>query len=1244
MARHDRVSPRRAHARTTVPEDMAFAPCPQRPALAARLVPLALALGCTANPGKADPAAQADAAAPSGVLPTKGLRFEDDGGVRRAPVSLTASDGTGLTLMSLTARGVVEEPLAFTELRMVFENPTDRQIEGRFEIDMPPGAAISRFAMKIHGHWQEGEVVERQAARVAYEDFLHRKQDPALLENKAGNSFSARVFPIGPRERKELIVSYSQELVSSAEPYRLMLRGLPELHDLDASVIVREPGAAQAASNLGGTAVQTRVVEVKQQHFMPDRDLEVVSARAPGPMGLRHDNLVVARVAPAGAMPPAPVGALTVLFDTSASRSLGFDRQIRRLADVLKGMREQTGEDFALRVVCFDQATEEVYSGPASGFGQAQLERLASRRALGASDLEAALKAVAAAPGGSRRLLVFSDGIATAGSTELTRLDAAAKALGEAGFERADAIVDGGIQDTSTLKAVTTGDLPKDGVVIDSRVPVATIAHKLGSETLAPMKVSVAGAGWVWPETIEGAQPGDETLVFADLPAGAAMKVVIEGSERIETAVPTVAVERPLLERAWVRAQISRLQAQRSSLPETDKDARAGLQKTIVDLSTKYRVLSDFTALLVLETEWDYQRFHIDRNALADILSVGPTGVELLNRKSAPPKLPEHGGSRDEFKDATRPSEPQMARNFDPEMAARMQDVLGVMSSQSGHFLASPYGGAFAVGNDDADVWGGLVGTEVGEAYGVGGLGLVGTGRGGGGTGEGTIGLGNTGLIGRGGGGTGSGYGRGAGAGFGGRGTQVPMVRQAKAEVQGALDKDIIRRIVRAHINEVRYCYNQSLVRDPGSKGRIAIKFTIGGTGKVPSAVVQESTMRDPRVGQCVAQAVRRWTFPKPAGGGSVIVTYPFVLEPGGSWTPPAGWQPPPPPTPEELARAEAEFQQRMAEAEAIEKIRRAEREAEEAEARRTEGSPYNGKFFDVAQLIKSGDARGAVAKALEWQEQAPGDVLALLALGEAAEAAGDLRTAGRAYGSLIDLFPSRADLRRYAGARLERLGEVGVALAVDTYAKAVESRPDHPSSHRMYAYALVKAGRFAEAFEAIKAGAARSYPEGRFLGVDRILKEDMGLIAAAWIKADPKAAFTARAVLDGLNITLPRGPSTRFVINWETDANDVDFHVHDGKNNHAFYADRKLDSGGELYADVRTGYGPECFTIEGAPKAFPYKLEAHYYSRGPMGYGMGKLQIVQHDGKGELRFEERPFLIMKDRAFVDLGTHEKPL
>ena len=55
--------------------------------------------------------------------------------------------------------------------------------------------------------------------------------------------------------------------------------------------------------------------------------------------------------------------------------------------------------------------------------------------------------------------------------------------------------------------------------------------------------------------------------------------------------------------------------------------------------------------------------------------------------------------------------------------------------------------------------------------------------------------------------------------------------------------------------------------------------------------------------------------------------------------------------------------------------------------------------------------------------------------------------------------------------------------------------------------------------------------------------------------------------------------------------------------------------------------------------RAGPYKLQAHYYSRGPMGYGMGKLEIIDHDGKGGLTFEERPYVVMVDRAFLDLGV-----
>ncbi len=39
------------------------------------------------------------------------------------------------------------------------------------------------------------------------------------------------------------------------------------------------------------------------------------------------------------------------------------------------------------------------------------------------------------------------------------------------------------------------------------------------------------------------------------------------------------------------------------------------------------------------------------------------------------------------------------------------------------------------------------------------------------------------------------------------------------------------------------------------------------------------------------------------------------------------------------------------------------------------------------------------------------------------------------------------------------------------------------------------------------------------------------------------------------------------------------------------------------------------------------------------MGYGMGKLDIVDHDDKGGITLEEQPFAARIDRAFRDLGT-----
>ncbi len=193
--------------------------------------------------------------------------------------------------------------------------------------------------------------------------------------------------------------------------------------------------------------------------------------------------------------------------------------------------------------------------------------------------------------------------------------------------------------------------------------------------------------------------------------------------------------------------------------------------------------------------------------------------------------------------------------------------------------MAAVWGeGDRAVGNDAVSALGNMFGDKVGEAQGFGGLGVAGVGRGGGGLGESSIGVGNVGTVGRGGGGT-SGYGRGASR-LGERTGRVPKITVGKPIVSGALDMETIRRVIRRHRNEYKYCYEKELNIKRDLNGKITVKFTISGNGSVIAAGVEESTMGDPGVENCLTGKIRRWVFPAPKGGGIVIVKYPFIFKP----------------------------------------------------------------------------------------------------------------------------------------------------------------------------------------------------------------------------------------------------------------------------------------------------------------------------------------------------------------------------
>lgn len=106
---------------------------------------------------------------------------------------------------------------------------------------------------------------------------------------------------------------------------------------------------------------------------------------------------------------------------------------------------------------------------------------------------------------------------------------------------------------------------------------------------------------------------------------------------------------------------------------------------------------------------------------------------------------------------------------------------------------------------------------------------------------------------------------------------RAPEPRLGSAVIDpGGLDKEIVRRVVRAHLDEVRHCYERALVGHPDLEGRVVVGFLIQPNGATTAARVVESSVRDEELEGCLIAAALRWAFP--SSPSMTRVLYPFEL------------------------------------------------------------------------------------------------------------------------------------------------------------------------------------------------------------------------------------------------------------------------------------------------------------------------------------------------------------------------------
>lgn len=200
----------------------------------------------------------------------------------------------------------------------------------------------------------------------------------------------------------------------------------------------------------------------------------------------------------------------------------------------------------------------------------------------------------------------------------------------------------------------------------------------------------------------------------------------------------------------------------------------------------------------------------------------------------------------------------------------------------------------------------------------------------------------------------------------------------------------------------------------------------------------------------------------------------------------------------------------------------------------------------------------------------------------------GDKALAVQILSNLAELELENRSLLRMLGYKLRYMGEPARAKFVFETVKNLF--PEEPQSYRDLALVLDELGEAQKAFDMYREVLERPMPD-RFAGVELIVLVELNRLVsrsrAAGVKLDTGGLDPA--------FLQPVEADLRVVINWDTDASDMDLWVTDVTGEKCFYSHQLTTHGGHLSRDVRQGYGPEEYLVRRALPG-PYLIQTHYY------------------------------------------------
>lgn len=565
----------------------------------------------------------------------------------RVPGTTAVVDGVRLSQHHV--RAVVRDSVAQTEVEEVFQNDTDRVLEGRYVFPLPADATITGLTLFVNDKPVDGELVEKKRAAAIFKGIVEdtvRPRDPALLEWVQGSRFSLKVFPLPAHGSRKVVLRYQQVLTSDGArqayvyPFSFGEERSTKIDELSIDLDLSDGGRAVTGVKASGYAAtvsdagKAAHVSLKANGTAPDHDFAVSFSR-PAPdsvVGASEGGFVAMRLRaelPPGAGAPVfqPRDRVLVLDASSSQSAQGLAGSRELMLSMLRGL--EPDERFAV-LVC-DSACESVpKAGMANATGQVVDDAVAlvgKRQPRGSSDIAGALRAAAErVPAGTGVQIVYlGDGAPSAG--ELSAASIAARVRGSFEQRKVDLRLFGV---GSNVDEVTLTGLAKalggsyDNVA--SSGSLAEQAEVLTTGLRAPLLVAPTvevppDVSELEPRTLPNLRLGEEFVVVGKRSSSAPFNVTLRGRLNGDayTLSRPVALEStpgslPFASRLWATARIRELEA--------SGDATAA--KQLVELSRQFRVMSRETSWLVLENEQMFAEFGIPRTAPSpDTLSGG---------------------------------------------------------------------------------------------------------------------------------------------------------------------------------------------------------------------------------------------------------------------------------------------------------------------------------------------------------------------------------------------------------------------------------------------------------------------------------------------------------------------------------------------------------------------------------------------------------------------------------------------